>query len=52
MYYFFKIFFSTPRLRSDKLKYRYIVMMTMEGSTKSLNFMIPGAGFLVLGMAI
>ena len=27
----------------------YIVMMTMEGSTKIVNFMTTGAGVLVLG---
>ena len=26
----------------------YIVMMTMEGSTKIVTFMTPGAGVLVL----
>ena len=39
--------FSTPRHRSDKPK--YIIMMTNEGSTKSVNFMTPRAGVLMLG---
>ena len=39
MHYFFKIFFSTPRHRSDKLS------MTNEGSTKIVNFMTPRLGF-------
>ena len=36
-----KIFFSTPRHRSDKL-------IIKEGSTKLVNFMTPGAGDVVL----
>ena len=28
---------------------KYVVMMTKEGSTEIVNFMTPGAGFLVLG---
>ena len=31
---------------------KYIVMMTKEGSTKIVNFMTPGQGFLCRGMAI
>ena len=30
-------------------KYQYAALMTKEGSTKIINFMIPGAELLVLG---
>ena len=42
-----KIIFSTPEHGPYKTK--CIVMITKEGSTKSVNFMTPGAGFLVQG---
>ena len=46
MHYFFKnILYSHAFIRQTK----YIVMMTKEGSTKILNFMIPWAGVFVLG---
>ena len=31
---------------------KYVVMMNKEGSTKIVHFMTPGAGVLVLGVAI
>ena len=40
MYFYLKIFFSTPG-------YRYVVMMTKEGSTKFINIMTPRTGVLV-----
>ena len=45
--YFFKnlLLYSRAWFRQTK----YVVIMTKEGSTKIVNFMIPGAGVLVLG---
>ena len=45
--YFFKnlLLYSQALNRQTK----YVVMMTKEGSTKIVNFMIPGVGVLVLG---
>ena len=42
--YFFKnlLLYSQALIRQTK----YVVMMTKEGSTKIVNFMTPGAGFL------
>ena len=48
MYFFKEILFSTLRHRSDKLSTMYIAMTTQEGFTKMINFMTPGAAFLVL----
>ena len=49
MHYFFKnLLFCKAENRQTK----YVVMMTMEGSTKIVNFMPPGAGVLVLGRVI
>ena len=47
MHYFFKtlLLYSQAQIRQTK----YIVIMTMERSTKIVNFMTPGAGVLVLG---
>ena len=47
MHYFFKnlLLYSQALIRQTKYK----VMITTEGSTKIVNFMIPGAGVLVLG---
>ena len=42
-----KIFFSTPRHKSDKL----YIMMTKKESTKIVTFMTPGAA-IVQGVAI
>ena len=45
--YFFKniLLYSQAQIRQTK----YIIMLIKEGSTKIVNFMTPGAGFLVLG---
>ena len=45
--YFLKnlLLYSQSLIRQTK----YVVMMTMERSTKIVNFMTPGAGVLVLG---
>ena len=45
--YFFKnlLLYSQALIRQTK----YVVMMTIEGSTKIVNFMTPGVGVLVLG---
>ena len=50
MHYFFKnrLLYSQAQIRQTK----YVVMITKEGSTKIENFMTPGAGVLVLGVAI
>ena len=47
MHYFFKnlLLYTHAYIRQTK----YVVMITKEGSTKVINFMIPGAGVLVLG---
>ena len=45
--YFLKnlLLYSQAEIRQTK----YIVMMTMEGSTKNVNFNTPWAGVLMLG---
>ena len=45
--YFLKnlLLYSQALIRQTK----YVVMMAKEGSTKIVNFMIPGVGVLVLG---
>ena len=50
MHYFFKnlLLYSQALIRQTK----YVVMMTKEGSTKIVNFMTPGAGVLVQGVAL
>ena len=47
MHYFFKnlLLYSLAKIRITKSK----VIMTKEGSTKIVNFMIPGTGVHVLG---
>ena len=47
MHYFLKnlLLYSQAYNRQTK----YVVIMTMEGSTKIVNFMTPRAGVLVLG---
>ena len=49
MHYFFKyhLLYSHALVRHTK----YIVMITKEGSTKIINFMIPGVKVVVLGGA-
>ena len=47
MHYFFKILLLYSQALNRQTM--YIVMMTKEGSTKTVNFMTPGAGVLVLG---
>ena len=42
------ILYSGARFRQSKC----IVMMTTEGSTKTVNFITPGAGVLVLSVVI
>ena len=46
MHYFFKnLLYSQLKIRQTM----YIVLITMEGSTKIVNFMTPRAGVLMLG---
>ena len=47
MHYFFKnlLLYTQAYIRQTK----YVVIMTKEGSTKTVNFMTPGAGVFVLG---
>ena len=47
MHYFFKnlLLYSQAFIRQIK----YVVMMTIEESTRIVNFMTPGVGVLVLG---
>ena len=47
MHYFFNnlLLYTQAQIRQSK----YVVMMTKEVSTKIINFMTPGAEFLVLG---
>ena len=46
--YFFKKSSSLPYSQALDRASKYIVMMTKKGSTKIVNFIIPGAGVLVL----
>ena len=45
------VFFKNLLLYSQALirQTKYMVMLTEEGSTNIVNFMTPGAGFLLLG---
>ena len=47
MHYFFKNLLRCSHAQIRQTK--YIAIMTNEGSTKTLNFMTPGAGVFVLG---
>ena len=46
--YFLKIVFSSPGGLYTQT-YKYAVMMTKEGYTRIVIFMIPGEGFVILG---
>ena len=48
MHYFFKILFLYSQAQIRQTKYK--VMMTKEGSTKTVNFMTSRAGVLMLGV--